>query len=242
MQLLVWRVGADLWCCWSMFSSDSRGWRVPGRPRRSGWFITWQQIRNSASFYKPAAGCRDLFCDSVKIWQLEGCELLVWSLFGLWVTVESAEDKSTDESFQVLFFFFLSWMYSQCGCWKSGGKKHSDDSWVSLSAALCGGTERSEDANKQNTNKSQTQMECRCRQHNPIQKTRFTFRQQHRKKTDDKLQKHASNSNKVEGFSHTHIQKKIKERKNNKNSSNKRTNKPNREFSSGSYHRDTLGK
>ena len=56
-------------------------------------------------------------------------------------------------------------------------------------------------------------MECRCRQHNPIQKTRFTLRQQHRKKTDDKLQKHASNSNKVEGFSHTHIQKKKKERK-----------------------------
>lgn len=56
-------------------------------------------------------------------------------------------------------------------------------------------------------------MECRCRQHNPIQKTRFTLRQQHRKKTDDKLQKHASNSNKVEGFSHTHIQKKKKRKK-----------------------------
>lgn len=56
-------------------------------------------------------------------------------------------------------------------------------------------------------------MECRCRQHNPIQKTRFTLRQQHRKKTDDKLQKHASNSNKVEGFSHTHTFKKKKKRK-----------------------------
>lgn len=51
-----------------------------------------------------------------------------------------------------------------------------------------------EEANKQNTNKSQTRMSSRCRQHDQTQKARFTFRQQSRK-TDVKLPKQASNSN-----------------------------------------------
>lgn len=119
----------------------------------------------------------------------------MWSTF-FGVRVESAEDKCMDESFQVFSFYpgcILS-LAAESQVWVGEVEKHSDNyAWVRQ--LLCVEELRGqEEANKQNTNKSQTRMSSRCRQHNQTQKARFTFRQQSRK-TDVKLPKHASNSN-----------------------------------------------
>lgn len=115
----------------------------------------------------------------------------MWSTF-FGVRVESAEDKCMDESFQVLdvFSVWLLKVRSEAAKWKN---TRITIAWVRQ--LLCVEELRGqEEANKQNTNKSQTRMSSRCRQHNQTQKARFTFRQQSRK-TDVKLPKHASNSN-----------------------------------------------
>lgn len=115
----------------------------------------------------------------------------MWSTF-FGVRVESAEDKCMDESFQVLdvFSVWLLKVRSESAKWKN---TQITIAWVRQ--LLCVEELRGqEEANKQNTNKSQTRMSSRCRQHDQTQKARFTFRQQSRK-TDVKLPKHASNSN-----------------------------------------------
>ena len=139
-------------------------------------------------FYKPTAGCRNLFFDSVKIWELEGCDLLflifVWTrAAAFWVRVVSAEDKCMDESFQVFFVLdvFSVWLLkvrSQSVKWKNTPITLE---WVCQ--LLC-----VEELRGQRKRISKTQTNLRHRwaagadKTTKTQKARVTFRQQHRKK------------------------------------------------------------